>query len=71
MRRRIRHMAEDLVRLWAEQADEHYAGDVTSAELVLNLDRIRAIAWQSAAHIMAQEIERAVTRADEIARRPR
>jgi DNA-binding transcriptional MerR regulator len=70
MRRRIRHMAEDLVRLWAEQADEHYPGDVTSAELVLNLDRIRAIAWQSAAHIMAQEIERAVTRADEIARRP-
>ena len=28
--------------------------------LSLNLDRIRAVAWQSAAHITAQEIERAV-----------
>lgn len=68
MRRRIRHMAEDLVRLWVEQAGNQYLGEATSAELVLNLDRIRAIAWQSAAHIMAQEIERAVTRADELAR---
>ena len=69
MRRRIRHMAEDLVRLWAEQAGQQYAGDATSAELSLNLDRIRAVAWQSAAHITAQEIERAVSRADELARR--
>jgi hypothetical protein len=30
------------------------------------LDRIRAVAWQSAAHIMAQEINRAVSRVDEL-----
>ncbi|MGA7688934.1 MAG: MerR family transcriptional regulator [Jiangellales bacterium] len=69
VRRRIRSMAEDLVRLWTDEAGQSYAGDATSAELSMHLDRIRAVAWQSAAHVTAQEIERAVARADELARR--
>ncbi len=69
MRRRNRHIAEDLVRMWAEQARRQHAGEATAAVLSLNLDRIRAVAWQSAAHITAQEIERAVARADDLARR--
>lgn len=68
MRHRIRAMAEDLVRMWLAEAGRAYVGDGTTEELALNLDRVRAIAWQSAAHITAQEIERAVSRADEIAR---
>lgn len=69
VRRRIRSMAEDLVRLWTDEAGQAYAGDATAAELGMHLDRIRAVAWQSAAHVTAQEIERAVARADELARR--
>ena len=67
MRERIRSMAEDLVRLWLAEAGRSYAGDGSPEELALNLDRVRAIAWQSAAHITAQEIERAVTQADDLA----
>lgn len=68
MRRRIRGMAEDLVRMWLEEVGRAYAGEGTAEELALSLDRVRAIAWQSAAHITAQEIERAVGRADELIR---
>jgi DNA-binding transcriptional MerR regulator len=70
MRRRIRSMAEDLVRLWTDEAGQAYAGDGTAAELGMHLDRIRAVAWQSAAHVTAHEIERAVARADDLARAP-
>ena len=65
MRRRIRSMADDLVAMWLEEAGRAYAGDGGASELALTTDRIRAIAWQSAAHITAQEIERAVSRAAE------
>ncbi len=68
MRSSIRTMAEALVRMWLDEAGRAYAGDASPGELELSLDRVRAIAWQSAAHITAQEIERAVTRADELAR---
>lgn len=67
MRASIRTMAETLVRMWLDEAGRGYAGDASPEELALSLDRIRAIAWQSAAHITAQEIERAVTRIDELA----
>jgi DNA-binding transcriptional MerR regulator len=70
MRRRIRRMAEDLVRLWLAEEGRQYRGVVTTDELLAELDRIRAVAWQSAAHIMAQEIDRAVSRADELAVSP-
>ncbi len=69
VRRRIRSMAEDLVRLWTDEAGEAYAGDATTAELSMHIDRIRAVAWQSAAHVTAQEIERAVARADQLSPR--
>lgn len=64
MRERIRAMAEELVRMWLAEAGRAYAGEGTVEELALSLDRVRAIAWQSAAHITAQEIERAVSAAD-------
>ena len=69
VRRRIRSMAEDLVRLWTDEAGEAYAGDATTAELSMHIDRIRAVAWQSAAHVTAQEIGRAVARADQLSPR--
>ena len=68
MRASIRSMAEALVRMWLEEAGRAYAGEGSAEEIALSLDRVRAIAWQSAAHITAQEIERAVTRADGQAR---
>jgi DNA-binding transcriptional MerR regulator len=66
MRRRLRRLAEDLVRMWAEEAGGDFAGEATADALMPELDRIRAVAWQSAAHIMAQEINRAVSRVDEL-----
>jgi DNA-binding transcriptional MerR regulator len=66
MRRRIRRMAEDLVRMWAAEQGRQYSGEVATQALMPDADRIRAVAWQSAAHIMAQEIDRAVGRADEL-----
>jgi len=70
MRRRIRRMAEDFLAMWTAEAGGLYAGDASTAELSLNLDRLRAVAWQSAAHVMAQEIDRVVHRADEIRQGP-
>jgi DNA-binding transcriptional MerR regulator len=63
MRRRIRSMAEDLVSMWLAESGRGYAGEGTADEVAVTIDRVRAIAWQSAAHITAQEIERAATRA--------
>jgi DNA-binding transcriptional MerR regulator len=67
LRRRLRRMAEDLVRMWVAESGNEFAGEATSEALLPELDRIRAVAWQSTAHIMAQEINRAVSRADELA----
>jgi DNA-binding transcriptional MerR regulator len=66
MRRRIRRMAEDLVRMWAAEQGREFTGQATAEALLPQLDRIRAVAWQSAAHIMAQEINDAVARVDEL-----
>lgn len=66
LRRRMRRMAEDLVRMWAAESGREFDGEVTEEALLPELDRIRAVAWQSAAHIMAQEINRAVERVDEL-----
>ncbi|MGV1037420.1 MAG: MerR family transcriptional regulator [Candidatus Nanopelagicales bacterium] len=63
LRRRTRRLAEDLVQLWAEEAGQLFAGSVTAGEIALYRDRVRAVAWQSAAHVMAQEIDRALERA--------
>lgn len=66
LRRRLRRLSEDLVRMWASEAGAQYAGEATTEELSISIDRIRAVAWQSAAYVMAEEIERAVRRADEL-----
>jgi len=66
LRRRMRRVAEDLVRMWASEQGGDFSGEATSAGLRGERDRIRAVAWQSVAHIMAQEIDRAVGRADEL-----
>lgn len=60
-------MAEDLVRMWAAEQGRQFTGEVATQALLGDADRIRAVAWQSVAHIMAQEIDRAVGRADELA----
>jgi DNA-binding transcriptional MerR regulator len=66
LRTRIRQMAEDLVRMWAAEQGQLFSGTATTEALLPQLDQIRAVTWQSAAHIMAQEINRAVSRADEL-----
>lgn len=67
LRRRLRRLSEDLVRMWVTEAGAQYAGEATTEELTLSIDRIRAVAWQSAAYVMAEEIERAVQRANDLA----
>jgi DNA-binding transcriptional MerR regulator len=66
LRRRVRRLAEDLIMLWISEAGELYEGEATNEDFMLNIDRIRAVAWQSAAHVMAQEIERAAASADRL-----
>lgn len=66
LRRRMRRVAEDLVRMWASEQGGDFAGEATAAGLFPERDRIRAVAWQSVAHIMAQEIDRAVGRVAEL-----
>lgn len=65
LRGRIRRLAEDLVAMWVDEAGDLYEGDASREDLRLNLDRIRAVAWQSAAHVMAQEIVRAASMVDQ------
>jgi DNA-binding transcriptional MerR regulator len=60
IRGRVRRMAEDLVGMWISESGALYEGEATSEELLLSLDLIRAVAWQSAAHVMAQETEGAL-----------
>ena len=70
MRKRLRRLADDLVRIWAAEAGKRFVDDVSAEALLPDLDRIRAIVWQSAAHIMAQEIDRAVTNIDTLTAKP-
>jgi DNA-binding transcriptional MerR regulator len=67
--RRMRRLAEDLVKTWIAESGRLYSGDATREELLLNLELIRSVAWQSAAHVMAVEIERAIRNADVIRER--
>lgn len=70
MRASLRALAEDLARLWVAEAGRGFAGEASTQQLAPERDRIRAVAWQSAAHIMAQEIDRAVSLLDEFAAQP-
>ena len=58
LKRRTRRLAEDLVELWTARPDERTTS--TPAEL----EQFRLVAWQSAAYVMAQEIERAIQAAE-------
>lgn len=75
MRKRIRHMCEEFVEMWVAEAGRHYAGEATQDEFEANLAAFRSIAWQSAAHVTAVEMERAIQHTERIkarmARRPR
>jgi DNA-binding transcriptional MerR regulator len=65
MRRLIRdhthRLADDLVGVLVTEAGRGYAGDATTADLQLNLDRFRPAAWETVGYAIAQEIARAVT----------
>lgn len=66
MRARLREVCELLVARWISESGGKYHGNATQAEFDENLERIRAVAWQSAAHVMAEEIGRALGHADEL-----
>jgi DNA-binding transcriptional MerR regulator len=57
LRSRSRRLADDLVQLWLEESEGHFGGHPVTDD---HLDRVRAVVWQSAAHVMAQEIDRAI-----------
>jgi DNA-binding transcriptional MerR regulator len=69
MRRRFRELCEEFAVKWISEAGEHFAGDGTQEEFEANLEIIRAVTWQSAAHVMAEEIEAVIHRVDEIRQR--
>lgn len=71
MRKRIRRMCEEFVVMWISQAGQHYAGEATQEEFEANLEAFRSIAWQSAAHVTAVEMERAIQHTDRIKSRMR
>ncbi|MEQ6900004.1 helix-turn-helix domain-containing protein [Nocardioides sp. YIM 152588] len=66
MRDRIRELCELLVARWVAEAGTLYDGEGTSAGLERNLERLRSVAWQTAAHLVAEEIGAAISHADEI-----
>lgn len=66
MRRRIRALCEEFAVKWISEAGGHFAGEGTREEFEAHLEVIRTVTWQSAAHVMAEEIEAVVHRADEI-----
>jgi DNA-binding transcriptional MerR regulator len=66
MRRRFRALCEEFAVKWISEAGDHFAGSGTQEEFEQNLEIIRAVTWQSAAHVMAEEIEAVIHRVDEI-----
>ncbi|GII98961.1 MerR-like DNA binding protein [Sediminihabitans luteus] len=66
IRARVAALADELIGLWAVESGGLYEGEVTTEELMLNLERIRAITTQTVAHTTAVAMGRAVPRTDEI-----
>jgi len=66
LRKRLRRLAEEFVEMWISEAGNLYAGEATREEFELNLELFRSVAWQSAAYVMAQEMESAIAKTDEI-----
>ena len=66
MRTRMRELFEEFAIRWTSEAGHLYAGEGTQAKFEANLEAIRSVVWQSAAHVAAEEIERVIHRIDEI-----
>lgn len=66
LRKRIRRLCAELIEMWVSEAGNHYAGQATQEEFEANLDAFRSVAWQSAAHVTAVEMERAIRHTDKI-----
>ncbi|MGV9713199.1 MerR family transcriptional regulator [Gordonia sp. NPDC003424] len=64
MRESFRDLCERHVVKWMSERGHQYQG--TAEDFQANLERIRAVAWQSAAHVMAEEIGTAIAHADEL-----
>ena len=69
LRKRLRRLAEEFVEMWISEAGNLYAGEATREEFELNLELFRTVAWQSAAYVMAQEMELAIAKTDAISER--
>lgn len=60
LRLHLSSLAEEAVRTVVAEAGAGYAGEATLEDLMRNLERFRAVAWESAGHVMAQELSRAI-----------
>ncbi|MFD1813989.1 MerR family transcriptional regulator [Rhodococcus gannanensis] len=69
LRARLRDMSELFVGRWIAESGRLYRGTATREDFDAKLERLRAVAWQSAAHVMAEEMGRAIQRSDEIRER--
>ena len=58
--RRTRRLADDLVQMWAAAEAGALDDDDATAAPIQPLEQLRLVAWQSAAYVMAKEIERAI-----------
>ncbi len=66
MRVSLRDLCERHVAKWLSEAGRHFHAEQSQASLEAHLETIRAVAWQAAAHVMAEEITAAVHRGDEL-----
>jgi DNA-binding transcriptional MerR regulator len=66
MRERFRELCEEFAVKWITESGNLYAGEATQVEFEANLEAIRSVVWQSAAHVIAEEIEAVIHRVDEI-----
>jgi DNA-binding transcriptional MerR regulator len=66
MRQRFRELCEDFAHKWVSEAGNLYAGEGKQEEFEANLETIRSVVWQSAAHVIAEEIEQVIRRIDDI-----
>lgn len=66
MRERLAGLCDLMLARWILESGSLYDGEGTTLDFERNLERIRAVGWQSAAHVMAEELSAAIHRADEI-----
>ncbi|MCE5289167.1 MAG: MerR family transcriptional regulator [Nocardiaceae bacterium] len=61
LRQHLSALADEAVGTVVAEAGAGYAGEATLEDLLRNLERFRAIAWESAGHVMTQELIRAIS----------